>query len=125
MTRDGRLLQQVAVGARLLIGRDHLNDVTLDSSYLSRHHLTIVRGATGFFLSDLNSVNGVLLNGNRVQSAPIGNGDVIRIGPYRLKLVVANGSKASPPKDAPGQLADTAEMPAPQISEPAFLKVIP
>ena len=50
MTRDGKLLHQVAVGARVLIGRGHFNDITLDSTYLSRHHLVIIRGETGYLL---------------------------------------------------------------------------
>jgi general secretion pathway protein A len=125
VTRDGELLHQMSIGERLLIGRSRLNDLALDSAYLSRHHLAFVRGETGYYLSDLNSVNGVLLNGQRVQSAPVGNGDMIRIGPYRIKLVVPNELPRTAAADSSyDELADTSVMPAPQIPEPAYLKVI-
>jgi pSer/pThr/pTyr-binding forkhead associated (FHA) protein len=91
---------------------------------LSRHHAVIVRTDRGHYLSDLNSVNGIGLNGRPVHSTPIGDGDVFCIGPYRLKLRLtkpvlgrAGGEAAA---DA---LADTAVMPA-AGGEPAQLTVI-
>ncbi len=107
-----------------VLGRSHLNDLCLDSSYLSRHHLAITRGATGFYLSDLNSVNGVVLNGQRVHSAPIGDGDVIAAGPYRIKVTVTGDVPREATDSEVAGLVDTAVMPAPGNQEPAHLKLI-
>lgn len=121
---DGRLLHERVVGDRLLIGRSHLNDVCLDNSYLSRHHLAVFRGETGLYVSDLNSVNGVLLNAQRVHFAPVGDGDVLCIGPYRIKLIVRDEVPRVPAGESEAEwLADTAVMPAPEAG-PAHLKVI-
>jgi len=125
VTRDGKLRHQRAIGDTLLVGRGPLNDLSLDSSRLSLHHAAFIRARSGgYYVSDLNSANGVWLNGRRVQSAPVANGDVITLGPYSVKLVV--------PGDLPGQadmeqideLAETAVMPAPDFPEPALLKRI-
>ena len=125
VSRDGTVLRRATVRGRFLIGRSHFNDLSLDSSYLSRHHLAIVRGETGYYLSDLNSVNGVSLNGQRVQSAPVGDGDVIAVGPYRIKVSLGEtigGHRVAGRETA--ELAETAVMPAPAKPEPTHLKVI-
>jgi hypothetical protein len=124
VTRDGALLHQVALGDRLVIGRSPLNDIALDSAFVSRHHLAITRGATGYYVSDMNSVNGVLLNGQRVKSAPLGNGDLIGIGNYRLKFIVTGEVLRFAEDDPDGLLTETSVMPTPEIPEPAYLKVI-
>jgi hypothetical protein len=125
ISRDGELLHELPVGERLLIGRSHLNDVCLDNSYMSRHHLALFRAETGFYVSDLNSVNGVLLNGQRVHSAPVGDGDVLCLGPYRVKLIVRDETPQAIANNADAAgLADTAVMPLPETQEPAHLKII-
>jgi hypothetical protein len=124
VSQAGRVIKEVRFSDRLLIGRSELNDLCVDNAYLSRHHAVIVRTDRGHYLSDLNSVNGIGLNGRPVHSTPIGDGDVFCIGPYRLKLRLtkpvlgrAGGEAAA---DA---LADTAVMPA-AGGEPAQLTVI-
>jgi hypothetical protein len=121
---NGTVVRELKVGERLMIGRSHFNDLCLESSYLSRHHLTITRGETGYYLSDLNSVNGVTLNGQRVHSAPIGDGDVLSLGPYRIKVALRDDIPRVVGRSEVAELAETAVMPAPGKPEPAHLKVV-
>jgi hypothetical protein len=123
---NGDVLHKLTAGERLLIGRSHLNDICLESGYLSRHHLAIIRGESGYYLSDLNSVNGVLLNGQRVHTALVGDGDVLHLGPYRVKVNVSERffSRNADEEELAG-LADTGVMPAAEKRKPGHhLKVI-
>ena len=125
VTENGKLVRKVTLSERTLIGRSRMNDLCLENAYLSRHHAAIVRGDSGYFLKDLNSVNGVLLNGEMVEYAPVNDGDVLRIGPYRIKLdlpdrIVQSGAE----EESAAGLADTQVMPTPVQPEPARLKVI-
>jgi pSer/pThr/pTyr-binding forkhead associated (FHA) protein len=124
ISRNGQVVHRAVCNDRLMIGRSQFNDIRLDDQYLSRHHLAIVRSASGFIASDLNSVNGVVLNGSKIQSAPIGNGDVLCIGPYSVKISLQGRSLLPGEDPDAANLSATWEMPAPEISEPARLKLI-
>jgi len=72
----------------LTIGRSYNNDIILADPYVSPHHLRIDNGET-WMLSDLNSVNGVYLNGVFQQNGsnlPIRSGDGVRIGQTELRF---------------------------------------
>lgn len=64
------------------LGRDVSNDIAIDDVGISRHHLRFVlAGAAGYIVEDLNSTNGILLNGVRVQgSAPLPAGALLQLG---------------------------------------------
>ena len=55
--------------------------VDLDDAYMSERHASVFRSSKGPYVLDLNSTNGVWLNGTRVrESAPVAVGNVIRLG---------------------------------------------
>lgn len=58
------------------------NDIAVPLEYksISRRHLEIRRKDREYRVLDLGSVNGVYVNGNKVQSAVLGDGDEISIG---------------------------------------------
>jgi len=66
----------------LSLGRGPTNLLKLEDSCVSRHHARIEKNKeSGFFiLKDLNSRNGVFLNGNRVYQAVLSHNDKIQIG---------------------------------------------
>jgi hypothetical protein len=67
-------------GDDLLIGRFG-TDLDVDDRGVSRVHARISRSAQGgWTLTDLGSTNGTYLNGVRVRSAELHDGDEIRIG---------------------------------------------
>jgi len=71
---------------RLLIGRSEHNDLTIDSRFVSRHHMLLVRHGSTTFLMDLNSTNGSYVNSRRVSNQVLIDNDVITIGNHRIKF---------------------------------------
>lgn len=63
----------------VIIGRSQTATVTLDAPVISRQHARIDRIGDEFWLTDMSS-NGTLLNGSRISSARIQNGDLITLG---------------------------------------------
>jgi type II secretory pathway predicted ATPase ExeA len=87
VSKDGDLLQTVPLQQlRLLIGRSEHNDLAIDSRFVSRHHMLLVRNGPSTFLMDLNSTNGTLVNSRRVSNHVLMDDDVISLGPYRIKF---------------------------------------
>lgn len=80
-------------GAVLILGRDHDCDISLPDSSVSRRHAQIIRQADGYFLSDLQSANGTILN-DTLLSAPaaLHPGDVLRLGEIVLRCEAASPS---------------------------------
>jgi hypothetical protein len=66
------------------IGRGLAADVRFDDPTVSRRHALIVRGADGLRVLDDRSLNGVFVNGQRVEWSPLAHGDEIRVGRHRL-----------------------------------------
>jgi pSer/pThr/pTyr-binding forkhead associated (FHA) protein len=116
ISRGGKVLTRSTLGQRTLLGRSEHNDVCLPSPYLSRHHAVIVGTPEGYYLVDLNSVNGVVLNGRRVERAALCDQDILSIGPFRLKIQIPDGLADDSPFPEAESLAETAVMP-PQTQE--------
>jgi len=89
MPRDGSPPWILAAGRRNRIGRAPENDICLNDASVSRHHALILAGGGGTFIEDLNSVNGVGINGRRVRYARLNHGDVIAIGSSRFEFDAA------------------------------------
>ena len=82
------------VPGRFVIGRTSDNDMQVDSKFVSRHHAQLITSPDGSVLEDLNSTNGVYLNGKRVRRHKLTPGDVIKIGTHELRLLALRGSAA-------------------------------
>ncbi len=63
-----------------VIGRGQDSAFRLPDTGVSRRHLEISWDGQTANLSDLGSTNGTTVNGNPVQSTPLNDGDVIRVG---------------------------------------------
>jgi len=72
------------------IGRHPDSDIFLDDITVSRRHAELRRGAEGFALHDVGSLNGTYVNRERVEQADLHSGDEIQIG--KFKLVFLTGS---------------------------------
>lgn len=72
-------------GVTFRLGRNADNDIRLEDNSVSRHHAQIHRGPDGaYVVSDLNSLNGVFVNGRQVQSSQLKEGDKLEIGDVAL-----------------------------------------
>ncbi|MCX7962875.1 MAG: FHA domain-containing protein [Candidatus Sumerlaea chitinivorans] len=77
-------VQEVQLGQELTIGRAYSNLLRLDGDEVSRVHAIIYRRENDYLLRDLDSKNGVWLNGQRVSVSLVVPGDEIQIGNYLL-----------------------------------------
>ena len=87
-------LPNVATGtaapvASARIGRASDNDIVVADVLASRYHAQLSPAPAGAQIRDLNSINGTFVNGVRVGSAFLSEGDVVTIG--NVDLVFAGG----------------------------------
>ena len=66
------------------LGRELDNTLRLPDPSISRHHAVVRKVTGGYEIQDLQSSNGVLVNGNRVQSSPLRDGDRLTLGQVQL-----------------------------------------
>lgn len=86
-----RIGEQLLLGgvAEISVGKLPDRTITLPGNRVSRSHCKITRidfGPSRWELTDNNSTNGVLVNGQRVASRELRDGDTIQIGEYTLKF---------------------------------------
>jgi pSer/pThr/pTyr-binding forkhead associated (FHA) protein len=123
ISRDGKVFTRVTLGQRTLVGRSEHNDVCLPSPYLSRHHSLIVGTPQGYYVVDLNSANGLLINGRQVERAILCDQDVLTIGPFRMKVQIPEWLASGNPLPLAESLSDTALMPR-KPQTPAAMRII-
>ena len=86
--RPGRPADSSAPGS-VKIGRNTDNDIVIPDVLASRHHATLVPTGTGTEIRDNRSINGTFVNGSRVESALLNEGDTVTIG--NVDLVFRGG----------------------------------
>jgi len=65
---------------RSIIGRSKDCDIRLEDPNVSRHHAEVRREGEAYWLVDLDSTNGVAVNGSRIRRSQLNEGDRITIG---------------------------------------------
>jgi pSer/pThr/pTyr-binding forkhead associated (FHA) protein len=87
-------------GARFLLDTDlskagrHPNaDIFLDDVTVSRKHAEFLRTGRIFEVRDQASLNGTYLNGVRIDSAALSNGDEVQIGKFKLTFYSSPADK--------------------------------
>ena len=69
------------------IGRQEGNIIRLNERNVSRRHARFVRETLGIFAEDLDSYNGVWVNGDRIKGRQeLHDGDTVRVGDFQLEL---------------------------------------
>lgn len=72
-------------------GRHPDSDIFLDDVTVSRRHVEIIAGPDGFRVRDVGSLNGTYVNRERIDEAPIGSGDELQIGKFKLVFLIGGG----------------------------------
>ena len=100
------------------IGRAATNDLVLDSERVSRFHAVVTIGDAFISIRDLDSRNGIVVNGSRVEEPQVlTNGDTILIGDCQMRFLA--GDQEVTPAEAlrlmtiPGLLVDLDKLGAP------------
>ena len=76
------------------VGRSLSAHVRIDDPTVSRRHALVHCGDDGVKVLDDRSLNGVFRNGERVDLAPLEDGDVIAVGRFTLHYIVLSGDRA-------------------------------
>ena len=93
---DGNEMRTVALTREWTrIGRSLAADLRFDDPTVSRRHALIVRQPDGVRLLDDRSLNGVFVNGARIDGRALADGDEIIIGRYRLRFISVSADTAS------------------------------
>jgi len=86
--RDGGTVRVVSLDREWTrVGRSLAADVRFDDPTVSRRHALIVRQADGVRVLDDRSLNGVFVNGERVEWRVLEHRDEIVVGRYRLQFL--------------------------------------
>ncbi|HHQ49708.1 MAG TPA: FHA domain-containing protein [Acidobacteria bacterium] len=83
---DGGINHRVRIHPGLSLGRASDNDVILRDFSVSRHHARIEGEENAPVIVDLGSTNGVKLNGEFIESAALGPGDLLTVGSFELRV---------------------------------------
>jgi hypothetical protein len=68
------------LGRHTTIGRTPDNDIQVNATFVSRHHAVLLAGTDHCIVEDLNSTNGLLVNGQRTGRQVLHDGDTVTIG---------------------------------------------
>ncbi|MEO5679954.1 MAG: FHA domain-containing protein [Acidimicrobiales bacterium] len=74
----------VLEGSAVTAGRSPDSDIFLDDVTVSRRHASFVPSGPSYEVRDVGSLNGTYLNRERIDAAPLSNGDEVQIGKFRL-----------------------------------------
>lgn len=69
------------------VGRSLAADIRFDDPTVSRRHALVVRQPDGVRVLDDRSLNGVFVNGERIEWQPLRDGDELVVGRHRLYFV--------------------------------------
>jgi FHA domain len=85
---DGEREVVHVLGRKTSIGRTPDNDLQIEGQHISRHHAVILAGPATTLIEDLNSTNGVMVNGRRIVRQVLQDGDQVTIGRTMYRFAV-------------------------------------
>ena len=87
------------------IGRSLAADIRFDDATVSRRHALVVSQAEGVRVLDDRSLNGIYVNGRRVEWSPLTDGDEVAIGRHTLYFM-DTATVGSPARTEPAVTAE-------------------
>jgi len=96
LSMDGINIKEYALQKeRMTIGRKASNDIVIDNLAVSGEHAAIITILHDSFLEDLDSTNGLIVNGVATKKHFLQNNDLVEIGKHSLRYVNDQVSKTS------------------------------
>ncbi|MEO8331053.1 MAG: FHA domain-containing protein [Gallionella sp.] len=88
LSMDGTVIREYPLNKeRMTIGRKAHNDIVIDNLAVSGEHAAVVTIMHDSFLEDLDSTNGLEVNGTPTKKHFLQNNDVVEIGKHKLKYI--------------------------------------
>ncbi len=121
---EGKTIIVPLVRDLITVGRQDGNTIRLTERNVSRQHARFVRDANGYRIEDLDSYNGITVNGVRIEKASdLKDGDRVGVGDYVIALRAEASSAATTRATGRGSAAQGYGAPPParlvMISPPA------
>lgn len=97
LKKNGRKEGSYSGGNISTIGRNEVNDIFLPGNHkISRFHAAIIKNEVGkYFVRDLGSIQGLMVNGERCYRKVLNPKDVISICDYEIKVIEIKEAKAN------------------------------
>jgi hypothetical protein len=116
VSKAGTVLNEVTLNQDVIkIGRMATSHLQVDDELVSRMHAVIEVGGPGqVFIFDLGSAAGTLVNGKKVNKAPLNSGDVISLGGIEVKVTFLAAEDQAQAAAAPATPSYPPSAPAPQ-----------
>lgn len=96
---DGVVIKQAQLlKERTTLGRRPYNDIVLDHLAISGEHAVILMQNGEVLLQDCKSTNGTYVNGSRIKSCKLSNGDRIEMGRHRMDYYTKGSSAIHVPE---------------------------
>lgn len=84
---DGRTQRDLVIRERMTVGRDPSCDISDADPRLSRRHAEFMATANGLVVRDLESRNGIRVNGRAVREATLSPGDLVEIAHLTVRFL--------------------------------------
>ena len=96
LSMDGVVIREYPLSKeRMTIGRKAHNDIVIDNLAVSGEHAAIVTILHDSFLEDLDSTNGLEVNGVPTKKHFLQSNDLVEIGKYKLKYINDQAGQAN------------------------------
>ena len=117
---------------RTTLGRRPYNDIVIDNLAVSGEHAVLTAAQSDVFIEDLNSTNGIYINGKAVKKQLLSNNDVVEVGKYRIKFLAEDAEDYEKTMilrpgafgRAPGTIGAPPTGATPPAAGPASIKVL-
>lgn len=111
LQKNGSAKQVNVQGTPFVVGRADSCDLVLDNQLVSRAHAVFEAVGDAMQIRDLQSHNGTYVNGERIETAALRNGDEIKIGGCQIRFLAQLGTPIAAAEalrlvTVPGRLAD-------------------
>jgi pSer/pThr/pTyr-binding forkhead associated (FHA) protein len=109
----------------LIIGRVEDNDIVIEHRSVSRNHAKILSNEGTHKIIDLQSANGILVNGEEYAMTDLRKGDLIELGHVRFRFTPANEPFIPTSEEADEMRNAGVEPPSREASKPASSPAAP
>lgn len=87
ITHQGTVIKEYELSKeKITVGRKPTNDIVLDDPTVSGTHASFLH-MKQTFVEDMNSTNGIKLNGKKVNKRQLKHGDLVLIGQHEFKFI--------------------------------------
>jgi hypothetical protein len=107
---DGRSQRELVLREKMTVGRDAACDISDSDPRLSRKHAEFLATTHGLLVRDLQSRNGIRVNGRTVREASLNPGDLIEIAHLTVRFLDDSTDAVGVPSSASSEASDAAQV---------------